>query len=79
MTPNLTVSYMAEQTSRTRLDRVAAHGCLADEAAAARSQAPRPTQLASMVGAVLVRLGERLQGAAQPAGTAAASAARAAR
>ncbi len=68
MTPNLTVSYMAEQTSRMRLDRVAAHGCLADEAAAARSQPTAPARLPVMIGAALVQLGERLQGTAQPIG-----------
>ncbi|MDP9369094.1 MAG: hypothetical protein M3Q03_12585 [Chloroflexota bacterium] len=79
MNPNLTVSYMAEQTSRARLDRVAAHGCLVDEATAARSRATAPARLPVVVGAALVRLGERLQGTAQPDSTTDASPALAAR
>jgi len=79
MTPNLTVSYMAEQTGRTRLDRLAAHGWMVDEAAAARSQAHRPARFPVMIGAALVRLGERLQGTAQPIDVTDASPALAAR
>lgn len=76
MNPNLTVSYMAEQTSRKRLDRVAAHGWLADEATAILSQANPPARLPVVVGAVLIRLGEWLQGTAVPTSTAAVPAPR---
>ena len=69
MSPNLTVGYMAEQTNRGRLDGVAARGWLADEAAAARSRAARRAPVPARLGAALIRLGERIQGIAQPACT----------
>ena len=64
MTPNITVSYMAEQINRGRLDGLAARGWLADEAAAKRSRATGPAQASAILGAALVRLGERIQGTA---------------
>ena len=67
MSPNLTVGYMAEQTNRGRLDGVAARGWLADEAAATRSRATRPALASAMLGAALIRLGERIHGAPQVA------------
>ena len=69
MTPNLTVSSMAEQINRGRLDSTAARGWLAEEAAAKRSHATGPAQVAEILGAALVRLGERIQGTALRAGT----------
>ena len=69
MTPNLTVGYMAEQINRERLDGLAARGWLADEAAAKRSRATGPAQLAEILGAALIRLGERIQGTVRPVGT----------
>ena len=71
MDPNLAVGYMAEQIGRGRLDDVAARGWLTAEAAARRPRAERLGRLPSVLGAALVRLGERLQGAAAPAGAAA--------
>jgi hypothetical protein len=69
MSPNLTISYMAEQINRGRLDGVAARGWLADEAAAKRSRALGPAQAPVILGAALVRLGERIQGMMRPAST----------
>ncbi len=69
MSPNLTLSYMAEQINRGRLDDVAARGWLADEAATTRSRATRPVQVTEVLGAALIRLGERIQRKARPAGT----------
>ena len=68
MTPNLTVGYMAEQINRGRLDGVAARGWLAEEAAANRSRATEPALVPAILGAALVRLGERIQGNARPVG-----------
>jgi hypothetical protein len=65
MTPNLTVGYMAEQINRGRLDGVAARGWLADEAAAKRSHGTGSSQVSAILGAVLVRLGERIKGISQ--------------
>ena len=75
MTPNLTIGYMAAQTDRGRLDRVATHGWLADEAAATRPRVTRSARLLVLLGAALVRLGDRLQGTARPVGTVARPAA----
>lgn len=61
MNPNLTVSYMAEQISRERLDKVAARGWLADEAAAKCSHATGPVQAQAILGAALVRFGFRIR------------------
>ena len=58
---------MAEQINRERLDGVAARGWLAEEAAATRSRAAPPAQVPAMLGAALIRLGERIQGVAQVA------------
>jgi hypothetical protein len=67
MTPNFTVGYMAEQINRERLDGVAARGWLAEEADATRSRAAQPAQVPAMLGAALIRLGERIQGRSQTA------------
>ena len=60
MNPNITVSYMAEQINRGRLDNVAARGWLADEAAANGSRAMEPARLPAMLGAAFVCLGARI-------------------
>ena len=67
MNPNLTVGYMAGQINRERLDGVASRGWLAEEAAAIRSRAVPPAQVPAMLGAALIRLGERIQGRSQTA------------
>ena len=69
MASNLTVGYMAEQIHRGRLDGVAARGWLAEEAATTRSRATGPASVPTMLGAALVRLGERIQGTVRRAGT----------
>ncbi len=69
MTSNLTVAYMAEQIDRGRLDGVAARGWLAAAAAPSRSRAKGPARVPMVLGAALVRLGERIQGTARCAGT----------
>ncbi len=79
MTPNVTVGYMAEQINRGRLDDVAARGWLAEEAAATHSRATETAPVLVILGVALVRLGERIQGTARPAGTPANPAALAAR
>jgi len=61
MTPNLTVGYMAEQINRGRLDGLAARGSLVDEVAAKRLRATGPTSVPAILGAALIRLGERVQ------------------
>lgn len=71
MTPNLTIGYMAEQINRERLDGVAARGWLADEAAAKRPSAAGPAQVAEILGAALIRFGERIQGTVPSPGTSA--------
>ena len=69
MTPNLSVGYMAEQINRGRLDSVAARGWMVDEAYAAGLHATEPARVLVILGAALVRLGERMQGTARYAGT----------
>ena len=69
MSPNLTVGYMAEQINRERLDGVAARGWLAEQAAATRSRVRGPAPVPAILGAALIRVGERIQGMAQSAGT----------
>ena len=69
MTPNVTVGYMAEQINRGRLDSVAARAWMVDEAHAAGSHAMEPARVLVILGAALVRLGERMQGTARHAGT----------
>ena len=66
MAPNFTLGYVAKQTTLARLDGVAARGWLAHEAVAARSRRTRSARLPVVLGAALVRLGERLQGTARP-------------
>jgi hypothetical protein len=67
MNPNLTVGYMAEQTNRERLDGKAARDWLAEEAAVTRSRAARPALVPAMIGTALMRLSDRIHGAAQAA------------
>ena len=69
MTPNITVSYMAEQINRGRLDDVAARGSLIDEAYAAGSHPLGPVPVPVILGAALIRLGEWIQGTVRPAST----------
>ena len=79
MTPNVTVGYMAEQINRGRLDSVAAHGWQADQAAATSSCRTRTALVLANLGAAIVRVGERIQDMAQPAGAPVDSTALAAR
>jgi hypothetical protein len=69
MSPNVTVGYMAEQINRERLDGVAARGWQADQAAASHSRRTRVAPVLANLGAALIRVGERIQGMAQSAGT----------
>ncbi len=69
MTPNLTVSYMAEQVNRVRLDGVAARGWLAEQAAANCSNSTGPATAPLILGAALIRLREWIRGAVRPART----------
>ena len=69
MNPNLTVYYMAEQTSRGCLDGGAARTWLANELAATGSHATGHARLQAVLGAALVRVGERLQGSARLTGS----------
>jgi hypothetical protein len=73
MTPNVTVGYMAEQINRGRLDGEATRDWLAVEAARKRARASGPATMPAMLGAVLIRLGERMQGTAQHLSTSADS------
>ena len=67
MSPNLTVGYMAEQINRERLDGIASRGWMAAEAAVTRSRAARPGHLPAILGAALLRLGDRIHGVVQVA------------
>ena len=79
MNPNITVSYMAEQINRGRLDDVAARGSLIDEAYAAGSHPLGPVPVPVILGAALIRLGEWIQGTVRPSPTLAEPAALSAR
>jgi len=69
MSPNVTVGYMAERINRERLDGVATRGWQADQAAATRSRRTGTALVLANLGTALVRVGQRIQGIAQSAGT----------
>jgi hypothetical protein len=69
MSPNVAVGYMAEQINRERLDGVAARGWQADRAAASHCRRTGTAPVLANLGAALIRVGERIQGIAQSAGT----------
>jgi hypothetical protein len=60
---------MAEQINRERLDGVAARGWQADLAAASHSRRTGTATVLANLGAALIRVGGRIQGMAQSAGT----------
>ena len=69
MIPDLTVIFMTEQINRGQLDSTAARGWMAEQAAAARVVATGPAGVSATVGAVLIRLGTRIQRTARRGGT----------
>ena len=75
MIPDLTVVFMTDQINRGRLDSTAARGWMAEQAAANHSHTTGPAQVAEILGAAFILLGEWIQGTVRPAGTRADSAA----
>ncbi|MBA2468540.1 MAG: hypothetical protein H0V37_03975 [Chloroflexia bacterium] len=63
MNPNLSTSYVAVQSDRSRLSAQAERGWQADQAAVAESPRPMTMVARRWAGTLLILAGERLRGA----------------